>query len=129
MIKAFIAWLFKSELAEARKATVEEAKGLLLAAKSHAKREFVQYERYEIDSSRFLAEMLPFFDSRAVVSWINEHKINCLNLMRQCMQAENKDKVVQGMAQVLMLDTLLADLSRFHENYLTMLEQRKDSNV
>jgi hypothetical protein len=121
MIKRLIAFLFAREVKHAKEDALKEVRALIEDAKIANRKQYVSYEKFGTDEPRFLQGMQPLFDNRFIISWLNGQKQNCLDLMIRAMAQGMNDKVIQGMAQVMMIESLFRDLEQFkqaHDEYL-----------
>jgi hypothetical protein len=126
MIRALIRWLFAKDFAAEKKAVVGAAKDVLSEARKAQVVHYVNYERVDPRSEFFLQGMQPACDSKFVVSWLNEHKNQAIALMARSMVANDSEKVLRGMAQVMLIDSLLMDLESFGEKFRELLDQREE---
>ena len=128
MIKMFILWLFGDAARNKYGEILDEARTLLGHAKHSAGREYVGYDRVDPLSAAFVYGIQPIFGNKYLISWLMEHKRNCLELMKGAMAADNTEKAMHGLAQITMIDSLFMDLEGFESAYKAMLEDKKNAN-
>lgn len=127
MIRAIIVWLLGAKVEAERKRILMEARSILAEAKERAQRQYVQFDPIDLSSSAFLYGIQPILGNRFMISWLLRHKENCIQLMKQAMAANDKDKALNGLAQITMIDSLFMDLEGFGDAYKAMLESKKDA--
>lgn len=129
MIKEILAFLFKADIAaikkEAAKDAVFEARQLLNLAKRQAKQIYVKYDKIEKDSEEFLYGIYPVLNNKYFLSWVNDHKHNCISLMYEAMRVGEKEKVCEICAQMMLIDSLLKDKETFEADYIELVEGAK----
>jgi len=126
MIKWLIKIFFKKELKE----IIGEARKILDDTKmremAQAKKEFITYERIDTGTEYFLRGMQPFYENKFLVSWLNEHKMQCMVLINNAMAACDDKRVINTLSQVTMIDSLFLDLEEFKRRYDEMLVIKKE---
>lgn len=129
MIKRLIRWMFKKEFEDELSFTVSEARACLKLAKDTKETVYTAYRRYEPGSREFLWGIQPLVGNPFVVSWLNEHKNNCLALMGGSMVHNDSEKVLRGMAQVILIDSLLRDLENFGVKHAELLAEEQQAKA
>jgi hypothetical protein len=119
-------WLFREFMVKERDKMLAEARELLAQARQSAKREYLAYDRVDPASQAFIYGIQPIFGNRYLISWLMEHKSNCNGLMKGAMASGDQQKVMFGLAQITMIDSLFMDLEMFEEKYKAILEEKKD---
>jgi len=123
MIKRFLRWLLGATVETEKKAILAEAREILETMKTRARREYVFIERADTTANSFLYGIQPLFKNKYVKAWLAQHREQCLELMKSAMAVNDNEKVLRGMAQITMIDSLFLDLEQFEENYEEMLER------
>lgn len=122
MIKWLIRIFFKGEINK----IIGEARTVLEETKKHAKREYVTYERIDPATQHFLYGIQPLFENKFLISWLSEHKMQCLLLVNNALAAGDEKRAINTLSQITMIDSLFLDLEEFKRRYEEMLNQKKE---
>jgi hypothetical protein len=103
---------------------LDRARVLLIDAERSSKVQLVKYTHFSTNSEEFLKGMQPFFDNKYVLSWLQQHKSECNDFAVQSLASDNKEKAFMFIAQIAMIDSMLADLRRFQTAFESTLKEK-----
>jgi hypothetical protein len=129
MIKRLIRWLFGSEYALQRAEVLAEAESMLASVKAAQTVRYVQYERIAPGHESFLYGIQPVLNNRTMISWMMEQRDSCMLLCLRAMANGEDNKVLHGMAQISMIESLLNDMAKFSEEYANLIERKAAERV
>lgn len=119
MIKIFIQWLFAREFAQARAEILAPAQALLADAKKLPRKEYIKYDRMDLDGGEFLFGIQTVVDHRCTIAWLNARRDQYTELVKYGTPA-NRDN---NLGRVMAMDELFKDLEIFKAKYLQALEE------
>jgi hypothetical protein len=119
MIKRIIALLFAKELKSAKDEAIAEVRDILASAKVTAKKQYVKYDRFELDSAEFLYGIQPLFDNKYLTCWILERQREYDRLTKYGDTLNREMNIGRSMA----IDELQKDLEIFRSRMEDILEE------
>ena len=128
MIKWLIKILFSGQFEKAKEDLLSEAEELLDDVRKSETIQYLSYERIDPRTNLFIEGLAPITENRFVISWLNEHKHNCMALARTSLAANDREKVVDAVAQTALIDSLLKDLEDFKNHYNVLLETKENGS-
>ena len=119
MIKKLIAFLFAKEIKAAKDRAIAEVRDVLASAKLTAKKQFIRYDRFELDSAEFLYGIQPLFDSKYLTCWMLERQREYDRLIKYGDILNREMNIGRSMA----IDELQKDLEIFKSRMEDILEE------
>jgi hypothetical protein len=126
MIRWLVRWLWGDEIERQKAEMLSEAKDLISDAKTASRAKYVRYDPIPLDSEGFLHGIQPLFKNRFFVAWVESQRDKRNRLIADCMSQRDDTGALRALAQINMLDLLLADLRLFQEKYEEMLEAKRE---
>jgi hypothetical protein len=126
MIKWFVMLFFGKQIKEEKEKILSEVRKLLEDTKRQSHKMYVHYDRIPPDSTAFLYGIQPLLNNKYVITWLNEHRLMNIEQMKLAMSMNDKDRVMNGLSQIAMVDTLLLDIQTYDMRYREMLNQKKE---
>jgi hypothetical protein len=120
-----IKWLIKIFFGKELNKIIGEARKILEETKKHAKKEFINYERIDPESQHFLYGMQPLYENKYLISWLNEHRIQCLSLVNKSLAAGDDKRAINILSQITMIENLFLDIEEFKRRYDEMIYQKE----
>ncbi len=129
-------WLFGDAIENEKNKMIAEAKEIRIVAskileeaKTLSQKEYIKFDIVPSGTEAFLYGMKPLFKNRFVLSWFLSHTELCKKNIVMNMSQNNNDKVINDVAQMTMIDSLLLDLERFEAQYnVIAIENKKNKN-
>jgi len=115
MIQAIIRFFFRKEV----ESYLKKVDSLVSDAEKSCKREYIQFERFDMKSGAFLHAMQPVFTSRAVISWLKTRQDEIYRLIKMGEVTGLQNYIGRALA----IDAALKDLEDFESAYKDMLDE------